>query len=86
VSNRNVSVLDAGLEVFPNPTSGDLSIRWALAVNRQLAVELFDLNGRLLQSREVAGATKAAAINLVELPAGIYLLRIDGAVRRIVKR
>jgi len=85
VSDRNVSVLDAGLRVFPNPTSGDLGIRWDLVVNRQLAIELFDLNGRLLLTREVAGATKAAAFNIGELPAGIYLLRVDGAVRRIVK-
>jgi len=86
VSADNVSELDAGLTVFPNPVGNDLSIRWTRALNRDLDVQLFDLNGRLLQSRTVDGAAKAAAMRTGELPAGVYLLRIDGAVRRIVKR
>jgi len=86
VSNRNVSAIDAGLKVFPNPVADDLSIRWEVAINRDITLELFDLNGRLLQSRNVAGAAKSAALNTSALPAGVYLLRIDGAVRRVVKK
>jgi subtilisin-like proprotein convertase family protein len=86
VSNRNVSALDAGLRVFPNPVADDLSIRWEVAINRGITAELFDMNGRLLQSRNIDGATKAATLNTSALPAGVYLLRIDGAVRRVVKR
>ncbi len=85
VSNRNESVLDAGLRVFPNPVADDLSIRWDVAINRDVSLELFDLNGRLLQRRKVAGAAKSAALNTATLPSGVYLLRIDGAVRRVVK-
>ncbi len=85
VSNRNQSVLDAGLKVFPNPVADALSIRWEVAINRDINLELFDMNGRLLQSRSIAGATKSAVLNTAELPAGVYLLRIDGAVRRVVK-
>ncbi|MEM9930575.1 MAG: proprotein convertase P-domain-containing protein, partial [Bacteroidota bacterium] len=69
-SNRTISPIDAGLTAFPNPVGDVLSIRWELAVNRQLALELFDLNGRLLQQKMVAGATKAAALNLIDLPNG----------------
>lgn len=86
VSNRTVSALDAGLKVFPNPVVDNLSIRWEVAINRDITMELFDMNGRLLQSRSVAGATKTATLNTSALPAGVYLLRIDGAVRRVVKR
>jgi subtilisin-like proprotein convertase family protein len=86
VSNRNVNAIDAGLKVFPNPVANDLSIRWEVAINRNITVELFDMNGRLLQSRSVAGAAKAATLNTSALPAGVYLLRVDGAVRRVVKR
>lgn len=85
-SNREVSAIDAGLVVFPNPVAEDLSVRWDVALNRQLTLELFDLNGRLLQQQSVAGAAKAATVHTADLPAGIYLLRVDGAVRRIVKR
>ncbi|WP_175489249.1 reprolysin-like metallopeptidase [Neolewinella agarilytica] len=86
VSNRNVSVLDAGLSIFPNPVAGDLNVRWTADVSRDLQLELFDLNGRLLQTQTVAGASRNATVNTDKLPAGIYLLRVDGAVRRVVKR
>ncbi|MEM9528604.1 MAG: T9SS type A sorting domain-containing protein, partial [Bacteroidota bacterium] len=86
VSNRSVSPLEASLTAFPNPVASDLNIRWSVEINRDLDLELFDLNGRLLQRQKVAGAAKAAALNIINLPAGVYLLRIDGAVRRIVKQ
>jgi hypothetical protein len=86
VSNRNVSVLDAGLSIFPNPVAGDLNVRWTADVSRDLQLELFDLNGRLLQTQTAAGASRNATVNTDKLPAGIYLLRVDGAVRRVVKR
>ncbi|MFT5998391.1 MAG: subtilisin-like proprotein convertase family protein [Neolewinella sp.] len=85
-SNRSVNAIDAGLVVFPNPVGDVLSIRWDLAMNQQLSLELFDLNGRMLQQKAVAGATKSASLDMTALPSGVYLLRIDGAVRRIVKR
>ncbi|WP_406603392.1 T9SS type A sorting domain-containing protein [Neolewinella persica] len=55
-------------------------------MNHQLSLELFDLNGRMLQRSAVAGAAKSASLDMTALPSGVYLLRIDGAVRRIVKR
>jgi hypothetical protein len=85
-SNRSVSILDAGLVAFPNPVGDVLSIRWDVALNQQLSMELYDLNGRMLQQKVVAGATKSASLDMTVLPSGVYLLRIDGAVRRIVKR
>jgi subtilisin-like proprotein convertase family protein len=86
VSTNNVSEIDAGLQVFPNPTAGDLALRWSVAINRPLDLQLFDLNGRLLRTQTVGGAVKAASLDITDLPAGIYLLRVDGAVRRVVKR
>ncbi|MEO0731356.1 MAG: reprolysin-like metallopeptidase [Bacteroidota bacterium] len=86
VSNRTVSPLEESLRVFPNPVGDVLHIRWLAAVNRDLHVELFDLNGRLLQQRLVDAVARATELRTEDLPAGIYLLRVDGAVRRIVKR
>lgn len=86
VSNGNVSVLEDNLKVFPNPTAGDLNLRWIATVNRDLNVELYDLNGRLLNRQVVNGRAGAASLATTGLPSGVYLLRIDGAVRRIVKQ
>lgn len=86
VSNGNVSVLEDNLTVFPNPTNGDLTVRWTAAVNRNLLLKLYDLNGRLLTQRTVNGRSHNVILNTAELPAGVYLLRLDGTVRRVVKR
>lgn len=86
VSNGNVSLLEDNLEVFPNPTDGDLNLRWTATVNRDLQLGLYDLNGRLLQQRTVNGRAQNATLSTASLPAGVYLVRIDGAVRRVVKR
>lgn len=86
VSTEAADRLASELNVFPNPTGGTLAIRWSTTINRDLELQLFNLNGQLLQRRVVNGATKAAGMDLTDLPAGVYLLRIDGAVRRVVKR
>lgn len=85
-SDRTVSALDASLELFPNPTEGQVALRWATNAGRNLDLGLFDLNGRLLQRRTVAGGARSVVVDLSVLPAGVYVLRFGGAVRRIVRR
>ena len=86
VSTDEASELAAGLTAFPNPVGDVLSVRWTTAVNRTISLELLDLTGRVLQQQRTDGAAKAATVRTAGLPAGVYLLRVDGAVRRVVKR
>ncbi len=86
VSTPNQSALDAGLEVFPNPVNNELQVRWTAETNQPLNLELYDVNGRVLLQQTVAGNSRAARLDTQALPAGIYLLRLEGAVRRIVKQ
>ncbi|MEM6773057.1 MAG: proprotein convertase P-domain-containing protein, partial [Bacteroidota bacterium] len=72
VSNGNVSVLEDNLQVFPNPTAGDLSLRWTATVNRDLSLELYDVNGRMLQQQVINGRVGAATLSTVALPPGVY--------------
>jgi hypothetical protein len=53
---------------------------------RTLSVMLFDLNGRQLSEQRIPAQTGAAIVDTSQLPRGVYLLRVDGAVRRIVKQ
>lgn len=86
VSNGNVSLLEDNLTVYPNPTAGDLNVRWTATLNRDLNLEIYDLNGRRLAQQTVNGRAQNTTVSTATLPAGVYLLRIDGAVRRVVKR
>jgi hypothetical protein len=86
VSNEELSPLAASLRVFPNPVNERLSIQWKTEEVRTLSVMLFDVNGRLLREQRIPSLTGTATLDTSPLPRGIYLLRVDGAVRRIVKQ
>ena len=81
---------DAALSVYPNP-AGDLlhiELRGAEIAN----VALYDLQGRVVETRHgtsLQGGT--ATVNLRNVPAGVYLLRVRDAegkeyMRKIVKK
>ncbi len=69
---------DAQLKVYPNPTSGELKVengKW-----KADRIEIFDLTGRK------AFETTEAEFSIAHLPAGIYVVKGNGAIRKIVKQ
>ena len=85
-STRTVSVVEASLHVFPNPVADRLQVRWSAPGNRTIDLELYDVNGRQLLRQQTGLSAGSAELPVAGLPAGLYLLRVDGAVRRVVKR
>ncbi|MCU0433177.1 MAG: choice-of-anchor I family protein [Bacteroidia bacterium] len=67
--NYNVVINDVSL--YPNPFSDRITIQAGKQIER---VEIFDLNGKLLQSEPVW--RNAVELNTEMLPAGVYLTRI----------
>lgn len=75
--------------VSPNPTSGTVNIKLALAEVSDVRIEVLNLLGQTLQSQYIGKvATLNQALELGNLPQGSYLLRItvDGetAIRRVL--
>ena len=73
-------VVDAGVEIGPNPTSGRLTIK----MTDFQSAEIIDLTGRKVAQ------SKQAIIDLSKLPQGIYIVKVfnkEGAfvVRKVVK-
>ncbi len=80
---------EAGINVnvFPNPTQDVLNVN---IVNnlKDLQMELFDMNGKLLQAREIGAAEGTVQINMTEYARANYLLRVyavDGSVNYTYK-
>jgi hypothetical protein len=72
-SNLNVSV-------FPNPaTSGEISLNVLIDNQRNIQVNIFDLNGKINYSRDISGLTKGKQtinLNVNSLSEGTYLLQV----------
>ncbi len=61
------------LRVYPNPTSDKIIISTGTTANN-LELQLFDVQGRQLTNKKLAGANNE--LNLQNLSKGIYILRI----------
>ncbi|MEM9261713.1 MAG: T9SS type A sorting domain-containing protein, partial [Bacteroidota bacterium] len=67
----------AGLEVFPNPTAGQLELRLDLDEAAELRATVFDGLGRQLLHREYGRQQRLTEqLDFSAFPAGIYLLRL----------
>jgi hypothetical protein len=86
-SGKTSEEITHSISVFPNPTGSILYVRSDTEITNPLRLEITDLTGRELKLYDMT--QNAMQLNLSELPAGIYLLKITGndqtRVLRIVK-
>ena len=75
-----------GFEVFPNPTSGIITIRHD-KISKEFKTNIIDLNGKIIFSKIFSGKNN---VNTIELPEkispGIYLMQIISGERKFVKK
>lgn len=65
--------------VFPNPATTETTFELAVPVTNQFEINLFDMNGKFIQSihsGEIQRGTFQQQINLTDLNPGIYLVTI----------
>ncbi|TXF85988.1 T9SS type A sorting domain-containing protein [Neolewinella aurantiaca] len=70
------------VNLFPNPTSGNIQYR-LVGADADLPYELIDINGRILEKGLLA--TGGGTISLDTRVAGVYLVRVAGGTFRVVK-
>ena len=79
------------VNIYPNPVSEVLNIKWNTATDTDLTIELLTVTGQRLLTKTVQGNDFSAEMNVEDVQAGVYLLRVkmsDGEeeVFRVVKR
>jgi hypothetical protein len=71
--------LEAELEVYPNPTVNESTIRLVLPEDTELELQLVDAGGRLIREILAAQPTPAGVLEIVlpthELASGVYIIR-----------
>ena len=74
----------ASFDIYPNPTTGQLTIN-----NEQLtinSIEIFEIYGRKLSFNHLITPSSNHLINISNLPAGVYFLKISTEVGEVVKK
>ena len=82
------------IELYPNPYVEDLTISFRLAQNEDILIQLFNINGQLIQTSELENLPSGNQLHnlkTIDHPSGIYLVRIATAsgksiVRRVIKQ
>ncbi len=82
------------VKLYPNPTSSQTQLTYELMASQQVSIGLFDCTGRpvrtLQNNQLIPAGPNAELLNLKDVPAGVYFVRIQAesgtVVERIVKQ
>ncbi|MEM6261249.1 MAG: T9SS type A sorting domain-containing protein [Bacteroidota bacterium] len=75
------------LELFPNPTQGDLNLSLVLQQADDVNIRLFDLQGKaVLRETHEKALRLERKLNLAELPAGMYMLKLDSSQGSLTRK
>src|SRR4029078_7201538 len=74
---------DISINAYPNPFPSTATIEFEVTNTSDVSVEIYDLNGKkvaeLYNAKAEAGLTYQVQLDGNELPAGIYIYRINAA-------
>ncbi|MBK9248613.1 MAG: PD40 domain-containing protein [Ignavibacteria bacterium] len=80
------TLTEAGFSLFPNPTDNSLHLSFATENAVSSAVQICDLLGRTVATADIPAGTKEWTMSVGNLPAGVYVVRWGGGVRKLVVR
>jgi hypothetical protein len=69
-----VTAINLELVAYPNPTNNALTLNIGNYNNEKLTYQLYDMQGKLLDSKQVVNST--TSIGMQELPVSTYLLNV----------
>ena len=76
-------VLDASVQVFPNPANDYVTVHVS---SGEATATLIDMSGRVLNTRRILST--GSSLDLQPLPSGVYFLRIvsgaDASLRKLI--
>jgi hypothetical protein len=82
VSVENILPLEeSGIKLFPNPTTGELTVEWKEGAPKDTRLFITDLDGRRIRTFTVPSDAKYINISLGDLPAGLYFMKVQSADR-----
>lgn len=79
---------EAGLRIFPNPAQTEINIVWDASTEASGSLSVYDVFGRQVLQQVLSQGTNTHALNIRDLPDGLYFFRIRfqdwDAIRKII--
>ncbi len=67
-----------GMEVSPNPSNGDVQIKYTLPVHQKLELAIYDLKGQLIEQREIGEQDSGSYTQQWHaVTKGVYLIKLS---------
>jgi hypothetical protein len=79
------NVLENGVSLFPNPTSGQITLLNTSTMDIK-SITILDVNGRVLQQMEMEGAASNTTFSIASFAQGMYFVKIEAENASIIKR
>jgi len=71
------------IKVFPNPATEAVNIQFDSAVDEEIKLDILDSQGKLIKTDLIGPALTEKQINMQDIPAGIYYLRLSNGKHNI---
>ena len=72
------------LEVYPNPSSTYIDVRYEIRDNRNATIELFTALGQRVYTSPISHLKSPLSIDVSNLSTGIYYLRVENLVKKVI--
>jgi len=83
---RNDS-LTGSFEIVPNPATENVQLKYSLTIAQNVRAEVFDATGKkitLLQNSNESAGDHQLSLELTTLPKGLYFVRLNGDVKKLI--
>lgn len=84
ITGEEAQLVSGETKVFPNPASNVLNISIPGALSPKATAQVMDVNGKAVLTQNINGNQEA--INISNLPKGVYMLRIKNGTKETVSR
>lgn len=88
IGNNSGMPVTGNMSIHPNPSRGTTSISFVLSKEEEVRIDLFDMNGRLIQTVYESDLSSEHQLQMEHdhLPSGIYICRLKSSSFELSKR
>lgn len=79
VGLNTINPFDNPLVTYPNPVGDIVNFNWKKVIHEDINISIYNMNGQEVLNQLLPGSGNTCKLNVKELPAGTYLVRLESA-------